>query len=35
MDRKELYEYLKTLNPQDFKEVEVTNPSSFPKKYKR
>ena len=31
MDRKELYEYLKTLNPQDFKEVEVANPSSFPR----
>ena len=31
MDRKELYEYLKTLNPQDFKEVEVVNPSSFPR----
>lgn len=29
MDRKELYEYLKTLNPQDFKEVEVANPGSF------
>ena len=29
MDRKELYEYLKTLNPQDFKEVEVANPASF------
>lgn len=29
MDRKELYEYLKTLNPQDFKEVEVTNPTTF------
>lgn len=29
MDRKELYEYLKTLNPQDFKEVDVANPGSF------
>ena len=29
MDRKELYEYLKTLNPQDFKEVEVVNPVGF------
>ena len=29
MDRKELYEYLKTLNPQDFKEVEVANPGGF------
>ena len=29
MDRKELYEYLKTLNPQDFKEVEVVNPTTF------
>ena len=29
MDRKELYEYLKTLNPQDFKEVEVANPATF------
>ena len=29
MDRKELYEYLKTLNPQDFKEVEVANPGVF------
>lgn len=29
MDRKELYEYLKTLNPQDFKEVVVANPAMF------
>ena len=29
MDRKELYEYLKTLNSQDFKEVEVANPGGF------
>lgn len=31
MDRKELYEYLKTLNPQDFEEVKVANPSDFPR----
>lgn len=24
--RQQLYEYLKTLNPQDFKEVDVVNP---------
>lgn len=31
MNREELYKYLKTLNPHDFKEVEVANPSTFPR----
>lgn len=31
MNRKELYEYLKTLNPMDYNQIIVANPSDFPR----